>query len=109
MSVWTLVILIVATWFSYPLAGGAVVRLEVLEGKRAKDAGFSFLPELLVLPATFFVVAAVIDHFAMPYGRWFVGGVCVLMLGVHGYILVRCFVRVRRLERRKRSEDEDPA
>lgn len=109
MSLWAFVVLVVVTWLSYPFAGGAVVRLEVLEGKRPKDAGFSFLPELLVFPAAFFVAAAVIDHFAMPYGRWLVGGVCVLMLGVHGYILARCFVRFRRLERRKRSQDEDPA
>ncbi|MCC7375699.1 MAG: hypothetical protein IT581_13660 [Verrucomicrobiales bacterium] len=78
MSIWTLIIVIAVAWLSYPFAGGARLRLDVLEGRRPKDAGFSFLPELLVFPAAFLCTAIVIDHFAMPYGRRIVGGICIL-------------------------------
>ena len=99
MSIWTLIILIALTSLLYPLAGAARVQLAVLEGKRPKGAGFSFLPELIVFPLAFFGVAAAIDLFVMPYGRWIVAGICVAMLALQVYELVRCFIRIRQIER----------
>jgi hypothetical protein len=68
VNTWTLIIIALA-WLPYPFAGVANVSAEVLEGKRHKDAGFSFLPELIVFPALLFGIASLIDCFAMPWGR----------------------------------------
>jgi len=97
MSIWTLIILIAVAWLSYPFAGGARLRLDVVEGRRPKDAGFSFLPELLIFPAAFLCTAILIDHFAMPYGRRIVAGICALMIGGHAIEVLRCYLRVRRI------------
>jgi hypothetical protein len=105
MSIWTLVILIALAWLLYPFAGAAGVRVAVLEGKRPKDAGFSFIPELIVFPVVFLGVAAVIDYFAMPYGRWIVGGICVAMLAQHVYVFLRSLIRIRQLEHQEKSND----
>jgi hypothetical protein len=98
MSIWILIVLIALAWLLYPVTGAAGVHVAVLEGKRPKDAGFSFLPELIVFPAVFFGVAAAIDYLAMPYGRWIIAGVCVAMLVLQAFVLLRCFMRVRQLE-----------
>jgi hypothetical protein len=105
MSIWTLVILIALAWLLYPFAGAAGVRMAVHEGKRPKDAGFSFLPELIVFPIAFLGAAAVIDYFAMPYGRWIVGGISVTMLALHVYVILRSFIRIRQFEHRKKSNE----
>jgi hypothetical protein len=99
LSTLTLVILVGVAWLSYPLAGAAGVAADVLGGRRAKGAGFSFLPEMIVFPAAFFGVAGVIDYFAMPWGRRVVGGVCVVMFGVHVYLFVRGWRRMRSARR----------
>jgi hypothetical protein len=61
----------------------------VSERKRPKGAGFSFLPELIVFPAAFFGAAAVIDRLAMPWGRWIIGGLCILVFVMHVYLILR--------------------
>jgi hypothetical protein len=109
MSIWTLIVLIALAWLLYPFAGAAGVHVAVLEEKRPKNAGFSFLPELIVFPVAFFGVAAAIDYFAMPYGRWIVAGICVAMLALHVCVFLRCFIRVRQLEHRKQSNDDNAA
>jgi hypothetical protein len=100
LSIWTLAILITAAWLSYPVAGAAGVAVAVSEGKRPKGAGFSFLPELIAFPAAFFGVAAVIDRLAMPWGRWIVGGLCILMFVMHIYLILRA---IRKLHFAKKN------
>jgi hypothetical protein len=95
LSIWTLIILIALAWLSYPFAGAASVSADVLDGKRPKGAGFSFLPELIVFPAAFVGVAALIDFFAMPWGRRIVGGLCVVMLAMHSFLFLRGLLRTR--------------
>jgi hypothetical protein len=95
LSTWTLLILIGLAWLSYPFAGAASVSADVLDGKRPKDAGFSFLPELIIFPAAFFGVAALVDYFAMPWGRRIVGGICVVIFAMHVYVFLRCLRRIR--------------
>ena len=107
MSIWTLLILIAFAWLSYPFAGGAAVHLAVLEGRRPSGAGFSFLPELIVLPIAFFGVAALVDYFAMPVGRWIVAGVCATMLALHVYVFLRSFIRIQQLEHRRKSNEDN--
>ena len=109
MSIWILIILIALTWLLYPFVGAAGVHVAVLEGKRPKDAGFSFLPELIVFPPAFLGVAEVIDYFAMPYGRWIVAGICVAMLALQGYALRRIAIRIRQLEHHRKSNDDNAA
>jgi hypothetical protein len=96
MSTWMLLVLIGLAWLSYPVAGGAQVAADVAEGKRPQDAGFSFLPELIVFPAAFFGVAALIDFFFKPWGRWIVGGLSVAVLAVNVYVFARSMFRLRR-------------
>ena len=54
MSLWILISLIALFWLSYPIFGGIGVAALVASGERSDDAGFSFLPELIVLPIVFF-------------------------------------------------------
>jgi hypothetical protein len=98
LSIWTLIILIGLAWLSYPIAGAAGCAEDVVDGKRPKGAGFSFLPELIILPVAFFGVAALIDFFAMPWGRRIVGGFCVLMFATHVYVILRGLYRLRSAE-----------
>ena len=67
MSLWILISLIALFWLSYPIFGGIGVAALVASGERSDDAGFSFLPELIVLPPVFFGIAAAIDYIAMPW------------------------------------------
>lgn len=99
MSIWTLIILIALAWLSYPFAGVASVSADVLEGKRPKGAGFSFLPELILYPAVFLGIAAMIDSFAMPWGRWIVGGLCVVIFSMHLFLFLRAVLRMRSAKR----------
>ena len=109
MSICTLIVLIALAWLLYPFAGACAVHVAVLEGKRPKGAGFSAFPELLVFPVAFIGAAAAIDYFAMPYGRWIVAGICVAMLALLAYEFLRCFIRIRQLEHRKKSNDDSAA
>jgi hypothetical protein len=93
--------LVALAWLSYPVAGSANVAAEVLQGKRSRGAGFSFLPELLVFPAVFLGVAALLDHFILPWGRRIIGGVCLAMFVAHLYV----FVRARRQMRAARDTE----
>jgi hypothetical protein len=95
LSIWTLIILIALAWLSYPFAGAASVSADVLDGKRPKGAGFTFLPELIVFPAAFFGMAALIDDFAMPWGRRIVGGLCVVMFAMHVFLFLHSLLRIR--------------
>jgi len=79
MSLWILIFSIALFWLSYPVFGAIGVALSVARGDSPSDAGFSFLPELIVFPPIFFVVAAGVDYIAMPLGRWIVSGLCVLL------------------------------
>lgn len=99
MSVWLLVLLIALAWLSYPVAGAASVSAAIHEGKRDKGSGFSFLPELIVFPAAFLCLAALIDWWAMPWGRMIVGGMCLLMIIAHLVILARSLRRIRLAKR----------
>jgi len=77
MSLWILTSLIALFWLSYPVFGAIRVSASIARGDRPTDAGFSFLPELIVFPPAFFVVAVAIDYIAMPWGRWLVSGLCL--------------------------------
>ncbi len=79
MNVSTLVFLVLLFWLSYPLFGGIGVAVRVKRGTRPKDAGFSFLPELIVFPPLFLLVAFFIDCFAAPWGRWIVGMISLIL------------------------------
>ncbi len=80
MPFWTLLLLIALAWLAYPIVGAIAVAAAIAEGTRPKDAGFSFLPELIVFPAMFLGTAKLIDYFAMPWGRWIVSALCIFML-----------------------------
>ena len=98
MPFWTLILLIALAWLSYPLVGAIGVAAAIAEDKRPKDAGFSFMPELIVFPPLFLGIAMLIDFFAMPWGRWIIGTLCIVML-VFGFIAcIRNFVTIRRLK-----------
>ena len=94
MSTWTLLILIGAAWLTYPIAGAATVSADICDGKRPKGAGFSFFTELIVFPPAFYGVAAIIDFFAMPWGRRIIGGISGFMLIVHFYLLLRGLLKL---------------
>ncbi len=66
MPFWTLVLLIALAWLSYPIVGALGVAASVAEGTLPKDAGFSFMLELIVFPPLFLGVAVLVDHFALP-------------------------------------------
>jgi polyferredoxin len=85
---------------SYPIAGAASVAVNAIEGKCPKDAGFSFLPEVIVFLAASFGLATLIDYFAMPWGRRTVGGLCVVVIIQHLYIIVRGIRRIRSTKKR---------
>lgn len=85
MPLWALILLIVVTWLFYPIVGAIGVAAAIAQNKRRKDAGFSFMPELMIFPPIFFGIAMLIDFFAMPWGRWIIGTLCVVML-VFGFI-----------------------
>src|SRR5690349_9208447 len=95
MSTWTFLVLISLAWLAYPFAGAANVFADVAEGKRPQGAGFSFLRELLVFPVAFFGVAALIDVFLFPWGRWIIGAICVALFVVHLHVFARSLLRLR--------------
>jgi hypothetical protein len=80
MSFWELTLLVAVTWLAYPIVGAISVSAAIARGLRSQDAGFSFLPELLIFPPLFLGFAAGIDFLAMPWGRRIVASVCTLML-----------------------------
>jgi hypothetical protein len=83
-------------WGTYPLAGAAQVAIYIQQGKRPADAGFSFLPEVLIFPLLFFGIAAGINSRAeAPTGSWLVAGLCCLMLAWHLLVLTRYFLWYR--------------
>lgn len=99
MSFSTLILLIAATLLLYPIVGAIGVAAAIAEGSRPKDAGFSFMPELLVFPPVFLGVASLIDYFVMPWGRWAIGSLCVTMIVYYGVASVRCLIVIRRADK----------
>jgi hypothetical protein len=95
MSIWIFSVLMGLAWLTYPIAGTANTSADVLEGKRPRGAGFSFLPELLFLPAVFLGAAELLDHFIAPWGRRIVGSVCVVLFVTHLYVIVCARRRMR--------------
>ena len=96
MPFWTLVLLIAVAWLSYPIVGALGVAASIAEGARPKDAGFSFLPELIVFPPLFLGVAMLIDYFAMPWGRWIISSLCIAMLAFGLIACIRNALVIRR-------------
>lgn len=94
-----LLVLLAAAWLTYPLAGIADVRASVAEKKRPPGSGFSFLPELIVFPASFLGVSWLIDWIAKPWGRNLVGSLCLVMAIHHLFVLVRRLMKIGRLNR----------
>ena len=62
MSFWALLVLIGLAWLTYPLAGAADVSADASEGISPNHAGFSFLPELFLLPAVEWAVALIAER-----------------------------------------------
>lgn len=98
MPFWMLVLLITLAWLSYPIVGALGVAASIAEGTRPKDAGFSFMPELIVFPPLFLGVAVLVDHFALPWGRWMVGTLCVIMLVASVVSAIRNVMFIRRIQ-----------
>jgi|694.fasta_scaffold22624_11 hypothetical protein len=100
MPYWLLILLIATAWLLYPIAGAANVAALVADGKRPEGAGFSFFPELIVFPASFFIVAAAIDWIAMPIGRMSIGLLCVIMIGSLVWTTVRSYFVLQRTRKK---------
>ncbi|HSH94710.1 MAG TPA: hypothetical protein VK968_11240 [Roseimicrobium sp.] len=97
MTFWLFLAVIVVAWLTYPLAGAVSVAAESREGKRPANAGFSFLPELIIFPLALAAVAAIVDFLARPWGSRIVGGLCVVMIFHHTFVIVRSLRKLRRL------------
>ena len=72
--------MIASFWLLYPVFGAIGVAAAVSRGERPQDAGFSFLPELIIFSPFFFGLAFVIDYVAMPWGRRIVSSICIMLL-----------------------------
>ncbi len=57
------------------------------------------MPELLVFPPLFLGFAILIDYFAMPWGRWIVASLCVIMMALGIVASVRNLVVMRRIKK----------
>lgn len=95
VSNWTFAILMALAWLSYPVAGAASYTADVAEHKRPAGAGFSFLPELLVLPVVFLGLAELLDYFIVPWGRRTIGGLCLTLFVFHTFVILRARRRIR--------------
>lgn len=99
MPFWTLILLIALAWLSYPIVGAIGVAAAIADGTRPKDAGFSFLPELIVFPPLFLGLAMLIDFFAMPWGRWIVAALSIIMMSYGLIVSIRNVIVIRRVKR----------
>ena len=98
MPFWMLILFIALAWLSYPIVGAIGVAAAIAEGTRPKDAGFSFLPELIVYPPLFLGLAMLIDYLAMPWGRWIVAALCVIMMCYGLIVSIRNVIVMRRIK-----------
>ena len=96
MSVWILISSILLFWLSYPVFGAIGVSASIARGDSPDDAGFSFLPELIVFPPIFFAIAAAIDYVVMPWGRLIVSGLCLLLFAWGVIASIRSVILIRR-------------
>ncbi|XZE53019.1 hypothetical protein SH139x_004732 [Planctomycetaceae bacterium SH139] len=101
MPLWTLILLIALAWLSYPIVGTIGLAAAIAEGTRPKDAGFSFMPELIVFPPLFLGVAVLIDYFAMPWGRWIVAALSIVMLICGFVVSLRNLIVMRGIKQAK--------
>jgi hypothetical protein len=100
--------MIAAAWLSYPIAGAANLGALTAEGKAAEDAGFSFMPELIVFPPMFFGIAWGIDRIAEPWGSRLIAAVCAVMICLHIKVVIQGFRRIRIAEKRNDNEAVHP-
>ncbi|QDV26754.1 hypothetical protein [Aureliella helgolandensis] len=100
MPTYALVLLILITWLAYPAVGIISLRAAIARGDRPPDAGFSYLPELIIYPPLFFGFAMLVDFFVMPWGRLLVGLLCVIMLVLYAIDVGRNLAAIRRIEDR---------
>ena len=56
------------------------------------------MPELIVFPPLFFGIAMLIDYFAMPWGRWIVASLCILMMAYGFVVSLRNLIVMRRIK-----------
>ena len=87
------------TGLAYPIVGVIGVSVAIAEGTRPKDAGFSFMTELIVFPPLLIGFAMLVDYFAMPWGRWIIASLCILILTYGFLVSVRNLVTLRRIKR----------
>lgn len=99
MSTWLLVTFITVAWILYPVAGALHVDLKIRQGRVPEDAGFSFLPELLVFPILFLVVAKGIDWFINPWGSYFITVLSLLCFAMHCNAILVIKRGAKRLEK----------
>ena len=99
MPFWMLILLIALAWLSYPIVGAIGVAAAIAEGTRPKDAGFSFMPEWIVCPPLFLGFAMLIDYLAMPWGRWIVAALCMIMMSYGLIVSIRNMIVMRRLRK----------
>lgn len=95
MSIWAFLTLVALAWLTYVPAGASAVAIRRLDGRAPPDAGSSLLPELIIFPPAFVVVAEVLDYFFTPWGRRVVGLGCALMILGHVYTIVAARLRLR--------------
>ena len=101
MPLWVLYTLVAAAWLTYPIFGAAGVSAANSKTDPPGDAGFSSLPELIVFPPIFLGIAFAIDSIAMPWGRWIIGLLCVIMLVTGTVGFVRDIATLRRNTKRE--------
>ena len=96
MPFWILSLIVAATWLTYPIAGAIGVAASVAKGTSPEDAGFSFLPELIVFPALSIGAALSLDYFVAPMGSVLVGGFTAIMFV---WMIVDSFLNVLTIRR----------
>ena len=101
MTIWILISLIALFWLSYPMFGAVNNIAQISMGNRSEDAGFSFFPEIVTMPPAFFAVAMAIDYFALPWGRWSVSALCILMFT---WGVVECISNLAAIHKAKNGE-----
>jgi hypothetical protein len=79
MHLWSLSILVTATWLLWALGGFLGLHADKLVRKRREDARFSITPVIPLFPLFAIVVAYVGDKFVAPWGTWVVGAIHALL------------------------------
>jgi hypothetical protein len=84
-----------AAWGSWVVFGAADAAVEVAEGRRPPDAGFSFVPVIPLFPLLFWGAAVWIDSVAPPLGTYTVTALHLAMFVGYVWGTFRAVARLR--------------